>query len=261
MTLLELAIGILLTGVVLSAAFSLYLTQHKQLIVQDEISDMQSNIRAATAELATQIRSAGYELPEAIQAIQAANTNPDTILLAYASLDFSEVKTEHQMPDPYAALLCDGHNLSNLRENEWVYIADPILRTGEYFLVSAVDYSTFSIQHNTMALSHSYPAGSKILKIMQFKYYVDMSDSLHPNLMRQMNNEAPQIFAENITDIQFRYSLSSLNVVDVPIIDKMIREVLISVTARTNKPDQDFQNQYRSRTLTTSVKVRNLGIN
>ena len=261
MTLLELAIGILLTGIVLSAAFSLYITQQKQLIIQDEITDVQSNIRAATAELATQIRLAGFELPEGLQAIQAYNTNPDTIILTYASPDFSQVKTEHQMPDPYSVLQCDGHDLSNLRDNEWVYIADPILGMGEYFLATAVDYSSSSIQHGTMALSHSYPPDSRILKIMQFKYYVDMSDSSHPNLMRQVNNEAPQVFAENITDMQFRYSLSSLNVVDVPIIDNMIREVLISVAARTDKPDQDFQNQYRRRTLTTSVKVRNLGIN
>lgn len=260
-TLLELSIGILIAGVILSAAFSLYITQHKQFIVQGEISDVQSSIRAATAELASKIRMAGYQLPFGMQILQAYDTNPDSIILAYASPEFHDVKTEQDMPDSSAALLCDGHNLSNLREDEWAYIVDPILGTGEYFLVSGVDYSLSIIQHSDMALSHSYPAGSKVLKIVQFKYYIDMTDSNHTNLMRQQNDDAPQIFAENITDLQFRYLLSSLNVVDVPMYDRMIREVIISVNARTDKQDPDFQNQYRNRTLTTGVKVRNLGIN
>jgi hypothetical protein len=260
-TLLELAIGILIAGVILSAAFSLYITQHKQFIIQGEISDVQSNIRSATAELASKIRMAGSQLPFGMQIIQASDTNPDSITLAYASPELRDVKIEHDMPDSTAQLLCDGHDLTNLNENEWAYIVDPILGEGEYFLVSGVDYSLSIIQHSDMALSHSYPAGSKVLKIVQYKYFVDASDSLHPNLMRQQNDNAPQIFAENIIDLQFRYLLSSTNIVDVPIYDRMIREVIISVNARTDQQDQDFQNQYRYRALTTAVKVRNIGLN
>ncbi len=262
MTLIELAIAILMAGVILSASFSLYLNQHKMYNVQEEINDMQSSLRVATAELATKIRLAGYDFPEAIielPAIQAYDTNPDTILLAYASHDFGDVKTEQDMPDPSAALQCDGHDLSNLMENESVYIADPVILTGEYLLATTIDYSNSIIRHNTAALTHSYPAGSRIIKIVKFKYYIDKSDSTHPNLMRQMNSEAPQILAENITDLQFKYLLTSSDVVDAPMYSKLIREVLISMTARTEKPDPDFQNQYRNRTLLTKAKVRNLG--
>jgi len=260
-TLIELAIGVLLSGVVISAALSLYITQHKQLLVQDEISDLQSNIRAATAELTTFIRLAGYGLPHGIKAIEAHNTNPDTIAITYASTELNGIQLEHSMPGPSAILQCDGHDLSNIHENDWLYIADPSLGNGEYFLVSAVDYSASCIQHNTAELSHAYPAGSIIIKPMQLKFYIDLSDPEHPKLMRQQNNETAQIFAENIIDLQFRYVLSSSATVDIPVIENMIREILISVYARTENPDPEFMNQYRIRTLKTRVKVRNLGVN
>jgi len=258
---LELAIGILISGVVLSAAFSLYLAQNKQWIVQNEISDMQSNIRAATSELANQIRMAGYGLPLGIQAIQARNSDPDSITITYASDELSGVQTEYPMPDPFAGLQCDGHDLSNIQPNDWVYIFDPTMQMGEYLLVTDVDYASSIILHTTAQLSQIYPARSLILKIKNFKYYIDVSDTSHPNLMFQKDNEPPQIYAENIIDLQFKYCLSSLVVVDAPIVDDMIREVMISVTARANQPDPTFMNQYRTRTLPVKVKVRNLGVN
>src|SRR3989304_2375120 len=92
--LLELAIGVLLTGVILSAAFSLYLAQHNQLSTQDKISNLQFNIRAASTELASRIRMAGFDLPEGIQAIQAYDANPDTIAINYASGELSGVQIE-----------------------------------------------------------------------------------------------------------------------------------------------------------------------
>jgi hypothetical protein len=49
--------------------------------------------------------------------------------------------------------------------------------------------------------------------------------------------------------------------VDVPVLADMIREVIITIDARNNNRDPDFQNQYRTRELTTRVKVRNLGVN
>jgi Tfp pilus assembly protein PilW len=260
-TVLELAIGILLISIVMSAAFSLYLTQHKQLIVQDEISDVQAAIRAASDELASKIRLAGYDLPRGVPAIQAYNSNPDTIALAYASLNFNGVQTEHDMADPSSPLLCDGHDLSNLKVSDIIYIMDPAADTSEYLQVTGVDTSTSSIQHGTMALSRTYPAGSKLLKIMHYKYYIDQSDTNHPNLICQINSGTPEVFAENITDLQFKYCLTSPVVVDVPLNDKMIREVQITVKARADNPDPDFQNRYRYRSIKTRVKVRNLRIN
>jgi hypothetical protein len=98
-----------------------------------------------------------------------------------------------------------------------------------------------------------------VLKVYQFKYYIDRADANHPNLMIKVGNDAPQIYAENITDLNFQYMLSSGAIVDVPPSIDMVREVLITISARTDKADSEFHTEYRNRSLSTRVKVRNLG--
>jgi len=259
-TIIEILIAVLLAGLITSAAMALYLTQRKQLFVQEEVSDMQASIRAAMAELSTRIRMAGYNVPDGIQAISASNTNPDTITLVYDSDLLQGVQIEHAMPQPSAELRCDGHNLDGLNEGDWAFIYDPNTKTGEFFLVTQVQYSDH-IQHNTMPLSKAYPAGSKVMKLNRFKYFIDRTDANHPNLMVQFDFSAPVVYAENITNLDFRYILSSGAMVDVPPDAYMIREVSTTVQARNNKPDQDSASPYRTRSLNARVKVRNLGPN
>lgn len=259
-TIIEILIAVLLAGLITSAAMGLYLTQRKQLSVQEEVTDMQSNIRAAMAELATKIRMAGYKVPEGLDAITAWNTDPDSILLVYDSDDLRNVQIEHSMPQPSAELRCDGHDISALHEGDWAYIWDPNTKTGEFFLVTQVQESDH-IQHNTMPLSKAYPAGSKVMKLQRFKYFIDQTDANHPNLMVQYDGNAPQVYADNITELNFQYTISSGNVVDVPPSPQVVREVGIDVAARNDKPDNEFYEQYRTRALNTRVMTRNLGVN
>jgi type II secretory pathway component PulJ len=249
-TIIELLVAVFMGIVLTAAAMSLYLTQHKQLLVQESIADTQSSLRAATAELASNIRLAGYKVPEVCTPIVASNTNPDTITIAYDAGLTGEIQIEHDMPLPSAELRCDGHDLTGLYDNDLLYIYDPVAKIGEFFLATQIQYSSSHIQHNTMTLSRRYPAGSKILKIHQAKYYIDSSHPDHPNFMIKSDGGAPQIYAENITNLNLQYLLSSREVVDVPTISNMIREVIIRVDARTDSPDSEFLNGYRTRTLT-----------
>ena len=261
-TLVEMLIAATISVIVISSALGVYLIQHKHLLVQDQISDMQQNIRASMQELSTKIRMAGYNVPVGIIPLYAFNTNPDTIEIIYDSDLLGGVQIEHDMPQPSAELRCDGHDLTPLHDGDWVFIYDPNEQEGEFFEITQVQYASGHIQHNTMSLDKAYPAGSKILKLNKIKYYVDnTTDPQHPRLVVKYVGQSPQIYADNITDLQFRYLLSSGVVVDVPSLVNMVREVMIDITARTDKPDDEFVNQYRIRGLQTSVKVRNLAIN
>lgn len=260
-TVVEFLIAILLASIVTGSALSVYLTQHKQLLVQDEVSDMQANIRAAMMELTNSIRMAGYKVPDQVPAIIASNTNPDTIVILFDTDELQDCQIEWPMPQPSAELRADGHDLTGLYDDDWAFIYDPNTKTGEFFLVTHVQYASSHIQHNTMPLSKAYPAGSKIMKLNRYKFYIDQSDANHPNLMIQVAGRAPEIYAENITNLNFQYILSNGSVVDVPASPFMIREVAVLVDARNNKPDNEFQTPYRTRSLNTRVKVRNLGVN
>lgn len=259
-TLIELLIAAVLAGIITSAAMGIYIAQHKQLIVQDEVSDMQANIRAAAVELSTKIRLVGYGVPEGIPKLEASNTNPDTITFTYDSGGFEDVQIEHDMPQTSAELRCDGHDISALRDDDWVFIYNPATDSGEFFLVTAVQVAAGHIQHNTMSLSRTYPAGSYVIMMNQFKYYIDNTDPEHPNLMVWTHATGPQIFAENITDFNIRYVLASGAVVDVFPDEEMVREIEFVLDARTNMQDDEFESPYRTRSLDTRVKARNLGM-
>ena len=222
---------------------------------------MQQNVRAGMQELATKIRMAGYNVPQGISALNAYNTDPDTIEILYDSDLLEGVTINHAMPQPSAELRCDG-DISPLNDGDWIFIYDPVADIGEFFEISHVQVAAGHIQHNTMPLTRRYPAGSMIISMNMTKYFVDnTTDPDHPRLMVKNVGEAPQIYSDNITDLQLKYVLSSGATVDVPPVANMVREVLISMTSRTDRADEAFEGYYRTRDLQTKVKVRNLAIN
>lgn len=261
LTLLELLISAAISVIIVGSALSVYLAQHKHMIIQDQISDMQQNVRAGMQELATKIRMAGYNVPDGIQAINASNTNPDSIEIIFDSEVVDGVTLNQAMANTSADLLCDG-NLAPLQVGDWLFIYDAVLQTGEFFIISGLDVGSGRISHSGMNFVRSYPLGSPVRKLVREKYYIDNSaDSAHPKLMVSSMGQAPQIYSDNITNLQFRYVLSSGAIVDVPPLATMIREVIIDLTARADRADNDSFNRYRTRDLQTRVKVRNLGIN
>jgi prepilin-type N-terminal cleavage/methylation domain-containing protein len=259
-TLVELLIAVAIAGVVISAGFGVYLTQHEGWIIQEQITDMQQNARVAMHELETRIRMAGYGLPGGIQPIYAANTNPDTITVVSQNEFECEATIEHAMPQPSSELRCDGHDVSCFKEDTWAYIYDPFADTGEFFYITQVQVSSSYILHNISPLSRCYPQRSIVTMVDLHKFYIDTTDTNHPNLMVQREGNQSYIYAEDIEDLQFRYGLANGVFTDVPPAASVVREVLITLTARTARKDLQFQGEYRRRVLASDVKVRNLGL-
>ena len=257
---MELLIVLLITAILVTAGYGVYINQHEGWIIQEQVTTMQQNARAAMHELETKIRMAGYKLPGGIEPIYAKNTNSDTITVLFKNEFDCDAIIEHTMPTPSSELRCDGHDISCFHENTWAYIYDPFADTGEFFYITWVQTGSSHIQHNTMDLSRCYPQGSIISYVDMFKFYIDKTDTTHPNLMEQHVLETPLVYAENIEDLQFRYGLANGVFVDVPPAASVVREVMISLTARTDKKDLQFAGQYRRRSLTSGVKIRNLGL-
>ncbi len=258
-TLVELLVGLVISGFLVSAGFSMYLNQHQGWITQEQVSDMQQNVRAAMHEMENTIRMAGYGLPNGLQPIYAANTNPDTITLLYQNEFQVLAPVEHNMPQPSAEIRCDGHDISGFKADTWAYIYDPASDTGEFFFITQVQNSSGHIQHNQGQLSRCYPAGSMVMTLDRYKFYVDTSDAAHPNLMVQREGNPAYVYAENIEDLQLQYGLANGVLVDVPPAGNLVRDVQITISAHTERTDPQFQGDYRHRTLVSSVKVRNLG--
>jgi len=259
-SLLEILVALAITGVVTLAVFKTYITQHRHYLVQEDITDIQQNARAAIDEITKHVRMAGYGLPMTLTAIQAANTNPDTITLTYNASD-CETFIEAPMPLPSSELKC-GTELSCFRDGMFVYIYEPAVNIGEWFEITHVQESPTHMQHNTMTLSRKYDTGSKILVMTQVKFFIDYTDADHPNLMIQFMGQAPQVYSMNISDLQFRYKMKNGLILDQPLLADDIREVLVSLTGRSREPDPeatDSSDPYRHREFATAIHVRNLG--
>jgi len=258
-TLLELLISSIMALIIVGAGLELYLNQHKSWVIEGQITDMQQNGRVSIEELSNKIMMAGYGLPSGVNPITAKNTNPDTITILYQNENGCQATLTVAMAQPSSELCCDGQDISCFNPNTWSYIYDPTTLTGEFFYITDVQAGTNRIQHTT-ALSKSYPLNSKVMMINSYKYYLDTTtDPSHPKLMRIGPDMSAQVFAEDIYDLQFSYGLANGVYVDVPATGKVVREVRITVKARTSKQDLQVSG-YRNRIFASSVKVRNLGL-
>ncbi|MFH2035452.1 MAG: prepilin-type N-terminal cleavage/methylation domain-containing protein [Candidatus Zixiibacteriota bacterium] len=260
LSMIEILIALLISGIVIAAVFQVYIAQHKNWKIQGDITEVQQNARAAIDELTRQVRMAGHALPLGLKCVEAYNTNPDTIVVNY-SADGCNAPIIKKMPQPSSELDCSGYDVSCFYEGQFAYIFHPDSGGGEFFEISHVQEIPGKIQHNKWILTKCYDEDAIIVALDRIKFYIDRTDTLHPNLMIQVSANPPQVYAENVTDLQFRYRMKNGIVVDVPPIAEDIREVLIDLSARTSEPDSDFaENPYRTRSYSSRVNLRNLDI-
>ena len=260
-TLIEILIASVIGVIATAAAVEIYIHQHKNWIIQEGISDLQQNGRAAIDEVAQKTRMAGYGVFEGLEAIvsrsASGTTDPDSITMVFLHEPVCTSSLSAPMPQPSAELKCSG-DISCFEDDQWCYIYDPNTKTGEFFIITHVQAAALHIQHNTMVLSKKYPAGSQLYTFDLYRYFVDFwSDTTHPVLMRQEFANNPDIYADNISDLQILYQMTDGTVLDTFPASRYVRQVDIEVVARTKKEDLLLED-YRYDTLRTSVQVRNL---
>ncbi|RKX27061.1 MAG: hypothetical protein DRP45_01990 [Candidatus Zixiibacteriota bacterium] len=258
-SLLEMMIALVLTGIITTAILKVYTTQHNSYIVQDDVASIQQNARATIDELTRHIRMAGHQLPLGLQAIAASNTDPDTITVVYRTSN-CETTLSAKMPNPSAELKC-ATNVSCFHDGQWVYIFHPDSGGGEWFEITHVQTGANHIQHNTMVLSQAYDADAILLAVEMVKFFIDTTTtSGKPLFMVQRAGGTPQPYAENISDLQFRYRLANGTIVDEPVLISDVREVLIYVRGQSGYVlDGENGSPERVRMYSSSVNLRNIG--
>ncbi|UCC80918.1 MAG: hypothetical protein JSW64_06050 [Candidatus Zixiibacteriota bacterium] len=257
-TIVELLVSLLAASIITYSAMSLYITQHKQMIIQEQVADMQTNIRAATELIAKTVRKAGYNIIGDLSAIETCDSDPDTIVITYDSGNLVGICLDQTMPQLSSDLNCQDHDLSSLRENSSAYIYDTLAGIGEMFVASRTLTVPSRIRPSS-PLSRNYPAGSIIISMNRIRFFIDRSNPDHPDLMIQNFGSDPEVFAEDIIDLNFRYFMADGSIVWQTAWPENIRMVEVDVVGRTGSPDNDFFSDYRTRRFTLRVKVRNLG--
>ncbi len=290
-TLIELMIAIAVSSVMATLMYTFFQLQNNVYSVQDKVVEMEQNSRAAINMMRREIRMAGYnamgdELINNLSSFVPASfiptypltvnldANPKITLGSGTEPDmitFLSVLTSKNNPTTFSVGTVAGAtnitlNLNSTETDDQYNIGD-ILHIGaasEYARVTAISGNTLTIDTNpqiagNQGLVESYPIiggiGYAVAEISVTSYAVFNEEndpahayhtSGHPVLKRTVNNGGYQPVAENITDLQ----ISNLG----------SGEIQLTLSSRTDKPDDAFSTNdgYRTINTNTKIKIRNV---
>lgn len=257
-TIIEVLVASLIAGFTIAAAMQLLIDQNKQHLIQEGITGLQQSTRASADELVGKIRQAGYRLQPGITALYSWNSNPDTLAVVFMAEPLCTASLSQAMAQATSNIVCDDTNLDHFPQDTWYFIYDNVTDAGEYFLATNINPSGGDIHHGS-PLSKPYPQGANIFKLDYYKYYINRADTLNPQLMLVKNGGTPVIYADGVTDLQFRYRLGNGLTEDTVAVDRFVREIQMTIIGRTQDKDL-FVGNYRYDTLRTSAMVRNLAM-
>jgi type IV pilus assembly protein PilW len=226
-TLPELLVAIAITGIIVAAIYTTYKSQQDSYVVQDQVAEVQQNLRAGLHMMMSELRMAGYNPRGVASLVGFVSTLPRDP--ASSTDDVAVAPGAAQIAFTMDA---DGDGiLDNSDAEQTAYRLNGASRALERFSVSANSWTTVAVDIESLDL-----------------VYWDGSNP--PN---------------NIT------GTIALNLANV-------RRVEITLLARTQRSDRDFQNfetysnqqgtaiftgtgdNYRRRLLSTTVLCRNMGL-
>lgn len=268
MTLVELLVALVISGLLLAAAYRTFIGQQKTFVVQDQVVDMQQNMRAAINRMMTELRMSGFGnvsmvLPVTIGANtfnNAVNLNTPTagaLTIVSAVGGTSTLTNEGGVGQTQVVVstLTDAQGNALFDTGNRKYISVGGL---DSHMITSIDSGTKTITLNG-PLTFYHPVGTPVYTIRALSYWVAVVSGI-PTLLRDENMGAgAQPQADNIENLQFTYLDASGNPTANP---TDIRIVRVSLTARAERQDPDLNNGdgYRRRQIASNIHLKNMGI-
>jgi prepilin-type N-terminal cleavage/methylation domain-containing protein len=253
-TLIELLIALMLSSILTAVLYRAVISQQKNYTVQDRVAEMQQHARVAMGQMTKEIRMAGYGGDmlsvfgniNGFTDIITPNTNAITIILA------DEVGVLKQNT---------AKGANELRvTNAKIFNAEK----KRYLCLSGLNnYSVRSVTGDTIALTtpltEGHPINQPVYLVKAISYYLGLSDGKAVLRRNENTGGGGQPLADNIESLEFTYFDVNGNVTGNP---ADIRMVKVTVTAKTEMSDPEYQggDGYRRRTLSSNIKVRNMGL-
>jgi len=263
LTLIELLVVLVISGILIAALYRTFIRQQKSYAVQDQVADMQQNSRVAIERMSREIRMAGYggdilgvfgnvngfsNIITVVENVNSVGTNDDRITILFADqvavLNSNVAKTSTQLS------VTNASQLFNTGAKKYLN-----LNGQNNYVVSGVGGSTITL---SSALAEDHLADEPVYLVKAVTYGLALNNG-KPALQRNENTGlGSQPLADNIENLQIICKDGSEG---NPATPADIRRVEITVTAKTDMSDPEFKSQggYRTRVLTSTVKVRNMG--
>jgi len=265
-TLIELLIAMAITGIVAGAIFTAFQSQQKSYLIQDQVTEMQQNLRAAMDIMVREIRMAGYDPTQSSGASISTNS---TGIMIQVTMD---INSDKDCSDSNENIT---YGFSNANDAN----ADGIADAGAANLGRRNTGGGFQpIAENIQAIGFAYAydadgddnldtsAGGDII------WAVDTDgDGNWDNLDTDGDGDIDADDGPGIGNNGVINGTGTGTAVDT----SQIRAVRIWILARVKRPDPDFVNTntyivganvitpndgFRRRLLSTTVKCRNMGL-
>lgn len=272
-TLIEILIAMAISGIVTAATYSTFKSHQGSYIAQDQVTEMQQNLRAAMSMISRDMRMAGYgvEAGEAFEIggidydydgeddfqtnndpnrsnvdgvmIRRSDSPPmDIIRYQGAASNLSVCSpSDFQVGDILTIITESGSNkyyrtiqVTQIQQTN----ANPCPSCCTSGKCDKINFSPgLSPYNNPGGLGDGNWENGTVAQFRDIAYFVDSNG---PTLMRSVNGSAAQPVADNIEDLQFAYQDEDGNWFNTPPSVQDIRSVRINVLASTDRGDSQL---------------------
>ncbi len=253
-TLIELLLALVLSSILTAALYRAFISQQKTYSIHDQVAEMQQNVRIALGQMTREIRMAGYGGDmlavfgdiNGFTDIVTPGSNTITILLA----DQVGVLKENTAAGVQQLRVT---NAARFNGDKKKYLC---LNGLNNYLVQNVTGDTITLTH---PLGEGHPIYQPVYLVKAISYYLGVSGDRAVLRRNENTGGGGQPVADNIESLELAYLDASGNETLEP---RDIRMVRVEVTARTNMADPQLKggDGYRRRILSSSIKVRNMGL-
>ena len=273
-TLIELLVALVITGILVGAIYRTFIGQQKTYTVQEQVVDMQQNVRASINRMMREIRMTGFGnvsmlLPAPYGSgpgvtiggklytnVVTANYPVAGSVTILSAMGFTTLTATPASNQVTVTSLTDaqGNTLFDLADRKYVSIG------------GVESYTIINIAGTTLTLSgdltYAHPVNAPVFAIRAVSYQVDGTLTLLRDELPRPSTQAvaqPQPVAGNIDNLQFAYLNANGNPTANP---QDIRIIQVTLRARTNDSDPQYKSDggYRKRTIASNVRLRNMGL-
>jgi type II secretory pathway pseudopilin PulG len=267
-TLVELLVSMTVGIILITFAFGFINSQTNNLNENRQTSEMQQELRWALQFTADHVKLSGNAVPtacgfKAIDNTDGASGTPDSLVIL-GSFKSLVVTTTQNMASENSQIECSS--VDRIEQGDLIMISDGTF--SELFAVTTITANRLSHDtalpwNDTNNLDHKYNAGSTLTVLTQFRFFVKTDTGGHPNLMVASQAYPAQVLAGDIDQFQVRFKMKSGSWSSDPDEIYDIREVEITLRARSPQPlknyqDHDFGDAYKRVELKSMVIPKNL---
>jgi prepilin-type N-terminal cleavage/methylation domain-containing protein len=278
MTLIELLIAVSICGLLSAGVYRTFVGQQHTYEVQDQIVDLQQNVRMAINQMVRDIRMAGFGRIDSktfgasgmhgvYKNIVTPGVSSITVVGGYLQMatpvpPFLVVLTQNAAIGDTTITVNDASGFTTQGQKEYICINGT--ESHRIKKIAGNQITFFDDGNDTGKLIDYHYPNEPIFLTEAISYSLGLSDGKMCLLRDDNLGSGPQPVAENIESMQFSYTLKDSSVyngnVPVPLRDQ-IRMVQVRIVAKTDMLDKDLlkaSDGYRRRTLTSQIQLRNL---